>query len=251
MSTGNGTASVFGVASALALLAGAGACLLLPILLSWPVQAMCIASGLVWWRCGLRWLGVCVIGFGWAGVQATLVLSAQLPPSWEKRDLIVEGRIDDLPQAELRRTRFRFRVDNDAAQPEPLRGKSLQLSWYDDFDAKEPGPRTQLRAGARWKMVVQVRAPRGLSNPGGFDSERHALSQRIAATGYVREAGQARQLSKPEGIDAWREGMSARIQDAVPSASSRYVRALALGDTRGLEDRDWEIGTGRSCVPPV
>ena len=243
MSTGNGIASVLSAASAIALLVGAGACLLSPVLLPWPILAIFIATGTVWWWRGLRWrwLGSCLIGFGWAGLQAMLTLSAQLPPSWEKRDLVVEGRIDDLPQAELRRTRFRFRVDDGNAQPEPLRGKLLQLSWYDDFDAKEPGPRMRLRAGARWKMVVQVRAPRGLSNPGGFDSERHALSQRIAATGYVREAGLARQRSKPKGIDAWREGMSARIGTAVPSASSRYVRALALGDTRGLEDHDWEI----------
>lgn len=243
MSTGNGIASVLSVASAAALLVGAGACLLSPILLPWPILAFFMISGVMWWWRGprWRWLGSCLIGFGWAGLQAMLTLSAQLPPSWEKRDLVVEGRIDDLPHAELRRTRFRFRVDDNNAQPEPLRGKSLQLSWYDDFGAKEPGPRMRLRAGARWKMAVQVRAPRGLSNPGGFDSERHALSQRIAATGYVREAGLARQRSEPEGIDAWREDMSARIRTAVPSASSRYVRALALGDTRGLEDRDWEI----------
>lgn len=243
MFKGNGTAAnPFGVASAAALLGGVGICLLLPGLLPWPFLAMSVVSGLAWWWYGprWRWLGSCLIGFGWVGIQATLALSAQLPPSWEKRDLLIEGRIDGLPQAELRRTRFRFRVDDDNAQPEPLRGKLLQLSWYDDFDAKEPGPRMRLRAGARWKMAVQVRAPRGLSNPGGFDSERHALSQRIAATGYVREAGRARQLSKPAGIDAWREAMSARIGAAVPSASSRYVRALALGDTRGLEDRDWE-----------
>lgn len=244
MSPGNGIApSPFGIANAIALLAGVGACLLLPGLLPWPFLVVSVAFGLAWWWRGPRWgwLGPCLIGFGWAGLQAALVLSAQLPPSWEKRDLTIEGRIDDLPQAELRRTRFRFRVDDGNSQPEPLRGKLLQLSWYDDFGAKEPGPRMRLRAGARWKMVVQVRAPRGLSNPGGFDSERHALSQRIAATGYVREAGRARQLSKPMGIDAWREDMSARIQTAVPSTSSRYVRALALGDTRGLEDRDWEL----------
>ena len=244
MPAGNGTAAnPLGIASAAALLAGVGTCLLLPSLLPWPFLLASVSCGLAWWWRGpqWRWLGSCLIGFGWAGLQATLVLSAQLPPSWEKRDLLIEGRIEDLPQAELRRSRFRFRVDDSNSQPEPLRGKLLQLSWYDDFDAKEPGPRTRLRAGARWKMVVQARAPRGLSNPGGFDSERHALSQRIAATGYVREAGRARQLSNPQGIDAWRENMSARIGVAVPSASSRYVRALALGDTRSLEDRDWEI----------
>jgi competence protein ComEC len=117
----------------------------------------------------------------------------------------------------------------------------LQLSWYDDFEAKEPGPRTQLRAGARWKLNVQVRAPRGLSNPGGFDSERHALAQRIAATGYVRAPALAHRLARGHGVDAWRERMSERIDATVASTSSRYVRALALGDTRGLDDADWEV----------
>ncbi|MET0754520.1 MAG: DNA internalization-related competence protein ComEC/Rec2 [Pseudoxanthomonas sp.] len=243
MSTNSGTVPAFGVASAAALLLGAGACLLSPILAPWPAQALSLLAGLAWWWRGTRWrwMGACLVGFGWAGLHAALVLSAQLPPSWEKRDLVIQGLIEDLPQADPRRTRFRFRVDDDAAQPEPVRGKTLQLSWYDEFDAAEPGPRTQLQAGARWRLVVQVRAPRGLSNPGGFDSERHALSQRIAATGYVRQVGRARRLSAPRGVDAWRESMSSRIQAAVPSASSRYIRALALGDTRGLDDRDWEI----------
>ncbi|RZA28121.1 MAG: DNA internalization-related competence protein ComEC/Rec2, partial [Lysobacteraceae bacterium] len=180
-------------------------------------------------------------GFGWVGLQAAMVLGAQLPPVWEKRDLVVEGRIADLPHPEARRTRFRLLVDDHPSQVAPLRGRTLQLSWYDDFDATEPGPRTGLRAGARWRFVVQLRAPRGLSNPGGFDAERHALAQRITATGYVREASMARQLAGPRGINAWRERMSARIGMAVDSGSSRYVRALALGDTHGLEQRDWEI----------
>ncbi len=202
-----------------------------------------MAIGLAWWsrRRRFRALGLLLAGFGWAGLQVTMVLSSQLPPAWEKRDLVIEGRIDNLPEFEPRRSRFRFRVDDDAAQPQPLRGKLLQLSWYDDFDAKVPGPRTRLRAGARWKMNVQLRAPRGLSNPGGFDSERNALAQRVAATGYLRAPGLARQLAPGQGVDAWRERMSGRIDRAVVSNSSRYVRALALGDTRGLDAADWEV----------
>ena len=243
MSAGNGTAvGALSAHCALAFVAGAITCLLLPGLPWWPLLAVLAAAGAGWWwRAGrLRWLGPLLAGFGWAGLQATHVLSSQLPPFWEKRDVVIEGRLVDLPQAELRRSRFRFKVDDHATMPGPLRGRTVQLSWYDDFDALAPGPRTGLKAGARWKLVVQVRAPRGLSNPGGFDSERHALSQRIAATGYVREPGTARALSAPAGINAWREAMSARIEAAITSPSSRYVRALALGDTRGLDDEDWE-----------
>ncbi len=244
MPQGNGTAATpFGAASATALLAGIGACLLLPALPPWPLLALLLAFGMGWWWRGsrVRWSGPLLAGFGWAGLQAAMVLSAQLPPAWEKRDLAVEGHIVDLPEAEARRTRFQFRVDGGDAQPEPLRGKLLQLSWYDDYAATEPGPRTQLEAGARWRLMVRVRAPRGLSNPGGFDSERHALVQRIAATGYIREPGKAMKLAAPAGINAWRERMSARIEAATPVSSSRYVRALALGDTRALSDQDWQV----------
>ena len=233
----------FNVANALALLAGMGACLCLPGLPPWPLLGVAAIAGLAWrlWGRRFRVAGLLLAGFGWAGLQVFMVLSSQLPPAWEKRELAIEGRIDNLPEFQQRRTRFRFRVDDDAAQPGPLRGKLLQLSWYDDFGAAEPGPRTRLRAGARWKLNVRVRAPRGLSNPGGFDSERHALAQRITATGYVRAPGLARQLASGQGVDAWRERMSARIDAAVASTSSRYVRALALGDTRGLDDADWEV----------
>jgi competence protein ComEC len=41
------------------------------------------------------------------------------------------------------------------------------------------------------------------------------------------------------GIDAWRETMSARIARATPAGSARYVQAMALGDTRALNDLDW------------
>ena len=51
----------------------------------------------------------------------------------EQHELVVEGRVLDLPQREPRRTRFDFRVDATPTQPSALRGKRLQLAWYDDF----------------------------------------------------------------------------------------------------------------------
>ncbi len=233
----------FGIAASVALLAGVVACLWLPALAPWPVQAALIAVGLglAWRKPGLRWPGLFLVGFSWAGLQAGWVLSTQLPMRLEKQELAISGRIIDLPQNEPRRTRFQFRVDDDPAQLPELRGKRLQLAWYDDYDATEPGPRTQLRAGARWRFGVRLRAPRGLRNPGGFDSERNALAQRIAATGYLVNAETARQLASPAGLQAWRESESARIASGTPAASSRFVRALALGDTRFLDDDDWQV----------
>jgi competence protein ComEC len=245
-------------ALALALLAGAGACLLMPRLPPWPWLALMMVAGAV--LIGLRWgrwsslgrlSGVVIFGLGLTGLHASVTLSGQLPVALEQHDLSITGRVVDLPQHDVRSSRFQFLVDGDAAQPLAVRGKRLQLAWYDDDKSRyatvpvvggvvaDP-PRFRVHAGSRWRFAVTLRAPRGLRNPGGFDSEKQALADRIAATGYLRDAGTARELAPPSGLDAWRERMSARIGRAVAAPSSRFVRALALGDTRWIQDADWE-----------
>ncbi|PPT86380.1 DNA internalization-related competence protein ComEC/Rec2 [Xanthomonas arboricola pv. zantedeschiae] len=234
---------------AAALLLGIVVCAWSPALLSRAVYAACLAAAVLGIGLGTwlrpRWivlvgtLASAVFGFGLMGWQVAGVLQAQLRPQDEARELTVRGQIVELPVAEPRRTRFQLRVDDDPAQPGALRGKLLQLAWYDDFGAEHIGPRAALRAGAAWQLRLKLRAPRGLRNPGGFDAERQALAQRIAASGYVRVPAAARQTAAPRGVDAWRETMSQRIADRVPGSSAPYLRALALGDTRGLDDAAW------------
>ncbi len=233
---------LFGTATALALLAGITACLCLPGLPPWGWFAAFLGAGLALWTRGdwRRIVGACLLGFGLCGLHVSYVLMQQLPLSLERQDVVVSGRVVDLPVHEARSTRFMLRVDEGATTPAALRGRLLQLSWYDEYKPTAPSRRFSLRSGSRWRFELRLRAPRGLRNPGVFDSEKTALARRISATGYVRDAGRARQLSAARGIDAWRESMSARIARAVPSSSSRYVRALALGDTRALDDLDWE-----------
>lgn len=230
----------FGIAAALALLAGVSACLALSWLPPWPLLLAVLAAGAGYWFWGRagRWIGPLLFGFALAGLHATHALDLQLPSAWEQREVSVTGRIAELPGHESRRTSFLLRVDKDDAQPAPLRGRLLRLAWYDHFDGSSTG-RERLMAGQRWQLTVRVRAPRGLRNPGSMDSEKHAMARRLTATGYIRNPDHAVLLSPPHGVNAWREAMSARIAAAVPAASSRYVRALALGDTRGLDDDDW------------
>ncbi|MDQ3287393.1 MAG: DNA internalization-related competence protein ComEC/Rec2 [Pseudomonadota bacterium] len=230
----------FGIAVALALLAGVSLCLALPFLPPWPLLGVMLAAGAgYWWRGRvMRWAGPLLLAFALAGLHASHALALQLPGEWEQREVVVSGRLVDLPEHEARRTRFLFRVDSDDAQPAPLRGRLLRLAWYDHFDGSSSG-RERLLAGQGWKLTVRVRAPRGLRNPGTLDNEKHAMARRLAATGYVRDPQSAMLASPPRGLHAWRESMSARIADAVPASSSRFVRALALGDTRALDDDDW------------
>jgi competence protein ComEC len=215
-----------------------------------------VGPGLAWQRrIGRRFApvaGVFILGVGLTGLHATWSLALQLPATLEQRDIALSGRVIDLPRHEVRGTHFRFQVDRDAGQPSALRGRQLALTWFDEraptrlkgfadpADAPLQSRRFGLRAGTRWRLTARLRSPRGLRNPGGFDSEKQALADRIAATGYLRDTDTARQLAPASGLDAWRERMSARIARAVGSPSSRFIRALALGDTRAIEDVDWE-----------
>jgi len=229
--------TLFGPACVASMLAGVGSCLLLPALPPHWLWLLLLAAGLVatLWRTPLRPIGALLFGMAFAGLQAASALDAQLPPALQRHAFALRGRVHDLPVSEPGRTRFEFRVDDDDRQPEALRGKTLRLGWYDD----DPRARAGLRAGSRWELPVRLRAPRGLRNPGASDAERFALAARIAATGYVIKPAQAKRLVDAAGLDAWRERMSARIGTTVDDPSSRYVRALTLGDTRFLDQQDW------------
>ncbi len=202
-----------------------------------------LAVGLGWWVAPTRWrwFGAALVGLAWTGLHAGWSLQSQLPVAWEGREIVVTGRVDGLPEPEARRTRFLFRIDDGADQPLPLRGRTVRVAWYDEHGAETIGPRRALGAGERWRFHLRVRAPRGLANPGGFDAERYAMAQRISATGYVRAPERAMRLEAGSGLDAWRSRMSARIEAGAPAASNRFVRALALGDTRGLSQDDWQV----------
>ena len=233
----------FGLAAAALLLAGCWTCVYLPALPPLVLLACGFAVGVVGWIADdrRRVAAIFACGFALAGLNAHAALALRLPPALEGADIVASGTVVDLPRIEPGRLRFRFRVDDggEGGAPPELRGRLLQLGWYlHGRDAAHP---PALKPGSRWRLPLRVRAPRGLRNPGTGDAEMRAFADRIAATGYVRSGGDPRQTGPPRSIDAWRDRMSARIAAQVPTATSRFVRALALGDTRGLDDADWTI----------
>ncbi|MBB1089183.1 DNA internalization-related competence protein ComEC/Rec2 [Lysobacter sp. SG-8] len=236
--------ALFGPGSAAALLTGVVAVLLSP---AWPPAGWgipvvvaglsCLVGG---WRRRRRaylWMGWVLAGVGLAVVHAAGMLAAQLPPRLEGAEMQVTGRVVSLVDRADGRLMFDFRVDPEATQPGALRGALLRLAWH----AREGTSPAAVAPGERWQLRVRVRAPRGVRNPGGFDAERHALAAGRVADGQVRSPADARRITTGSSIDAWRERMAARIEAGVPAPSSRFIRALALGDTRGVSDQDWYL----------
>ncbi|MGE6332649.1 DNA internalization-related competence protein ComEC/Rec2 [Stenotrophomonas sp. NPDC077659] len=235
-------APLLGPACAAGLVLGAQACVLLPQL---PAYLLCIGLALLalvgWaWPWRGRALAAAVFGMAWAGCHGHAALQQQVPPGAAARDVRVHGRVVDLPLHREDHSRFLFDVEEAAAWP-ALRGRRLQVSWHEHWRSRRPDPlRGTLRAGARWELTLRVRPPRSRINPGGFDAERHALLQGLAGNASVRAPDAARQLHGAQGLAAWRERCSAAIAAQVGRPSARFIQALALGDTRGLTDTDWE-----------
>lgn len=229
----------FGLAVAAGLLAGV---LWVQGLASLPEAAWqfawAFAGLLLWWRGEwLRPLGAALVGIALAGAHGAAALQAQLPASLAGLPLEVEGLVIGLPTRHDDATRFLFTVTRGAGRASVLAGRTVRLGWF----VEPPETPPTLEPGSRWRLRLKLRPPRGLVNPGGVDMERRALEQRIAATGHVLDPADARLISPGQGLDARRAGLSARIAAAVPGAGARFVQALALGDTRGLDDHDWEV----------
>ncbi|AWH52978.1 DNA internalization-related competence protein ComEC/Rec2 [Stenotrophomonas sp. ESTM1D_MKCIP4_1] len=235
-------APLLGPACAAALVLGALACVLLPVL---PPRGLCVVLALLalpgWaWQWRGRAVAAAVFGLAWAGCHGHTALQQQVPAAAVAQDIRVRGRVVGLPQVRADHSRFLLEVHEAEGWP-ALQGRRLQVGWHEPRRSRMPDPlRGTLRAGAHWELSLRVRPPRSRINPGGFDGERYAVLQGLAGSASVREPGRARQLRAAHGLVAWRERCSTAIAAQVERPAARFIQALALGDTRGLDDSDWE-----------
>ncbi|HEY6985568.1 MAG TPA: DNA internalization-related competence protein ComEC/Rec2 [Rhodanobacteraceae bacterium] len=214
---------------------GVQACAALPSLV---LDLSIAAAGIVLWRIPrLRVIGVAALGFAWCAWRADMALQARLDQNLEGRDLDVVGVVDDLPLVRPDGTSMTFRIEHASigAEALDLRG-NVRLAWYGNDSG-------QLAPCSRWHLRVRLKRPRGLINPGGFDSERSALERGIVATGYVRDEGPNRRVGERAFCI---DGLRARLADEIGQRiadphDAALVRAFAVGDTRGLDEDDWSI----------
>ena len=184
------------------------------------VVALFIGAGaLLVWR---RWSpGLFVLGFAWACLNAQWAIDNRLAPGLDGETFWVEGKVIGLPTDTGASVRFELGQVHSrrAALPERIR-----LSWFG-------GP--QVRTGERWRLAVKLRQPYGQVNPGGFDHEAWLLSQRIGATGSVKD-GQRLQ----ETAGSWRGRVRERL---LAADASPALRALVLGDDSAISPQEWRV----------
>lgn len=194
-----------------------------------------------------RWLwlpAAVLVGVAYGWVSARQALDHRLPVALEGRDALLTGVVADLPQRDGRRTRLALDVHRLVVDGSPVPGpRRVLLSWYG-----EPPP---LRAGQRWQLPVRLKAPRGFSNPSGFDYARWLTQQGIDATGYVRPGPSLRRLTDHR-LDAPVQRVRQRISDGLgrhlgDDDAARLVRGLSIGVTGAISPATWrtvrETGT--------
>jgi len=210
---------------------GALVMLRIPVLPQWNVAAGACAVGLV--LCGgrrvTRCIGMMVLGAAWLALRGGQALDTRISLDASGGDYTVTGRVVGLPRTEPERTVFDFAIDRGHLPVDGL----VRLAWY--------RPAHAIEAGARMRVEVRLRIPRGTRNPGGFDYEAHALQRGLHAQGFLIAAPQ-RLTADPRGdLDRLRARFANRIAAEVPDRrAADLLRTLIVGDQGALVARDWD-----------
>lgn len=216
-----------------------------------PVAVVAAVAGVLPrpWR---RPLLAGLFGACWAFWVAASGMASRLDPALEGVDLRVEGLVADLPRRDSDAVRFRFCPRQawraDTGEAVAVSG-CWRMAWYARHgfgEVREPVPGAMeelpdMRADQQWRLHVRLRRPRGLSNPGGFDSERKALETGLGAYGYVRTGSPQVRLDDTAGINRLREHIASHVDGIFPAQPrmAALLRGLAVGDRRGFEAADW------------
>ncbi|MFY9476926.1 MAG: DNA internalization-related competence protein ComEC/Rec2 [Aquabacterium sp.] len=238
------------------------------------------------WRHGWRsavlaCLCMASLGWGQAEWRAAQRLAQMWPGTWAQRSVVLTGRVDSLPQKQAWGQRFEVEVLTvdlpsapgqvavqgtwQAGQVWRLPGvpakarcpQRISLSWTSGQRPSRPG--TSLRdgdpgtgpaivPGQVWRWTVQLQAPDGLLNPGGFDAERWMFERGLRAQGRVvtRQVPApllVRSISPgaPGLIDRMRLALRDRIEAHVTDPQvAGLIAGLTIGEQSAIEPQDWD-----------
>lgn len=168
----------------------------------------------------------------WA--EAVFQLAKSLPSSLENKPIRIQGKISSIPEWTEGNVRFEFDIT------EPVEGweksGALRLFWAN--------PDQKPEIGDEWRLSAKLKRPRGLSNPGSFDKEKHFFSHRWVGEGVVVIKEKAERLSSLDAhsIHRWRilvlEYLNTRL---INRKYSGLIAALVVGVTAGINQDQWAV----------
>lgn len=176
-----------------------------------------------------------------ASFSAQNQLDNKIQNDFQGKDIILQGKVIDIPNHRGEGIRFRFKILKAYLAEEPhqeLRMNGIvRLGWYQKNQ--------EVRADEYWQLRVRLKRPSGFLNPGGFDYEKWLFTERINGTGYVRKSkeGENKILATPQwwSLNHLRETIHNSIQAKVTNYSSAAVlSALVVAVRTNLSDHQWD-----------
>lgn len=223
--------------------------LALAALVASPVLARAGRRGAIggWWVLPVA----AVLAFAVAGGRAVVFAEQALAPVWDGAAVQAVWRVTAMPRRATDGTWFEAQV-LEARTPggEPVRvAGQVRLGWRLRGPTDDGAPPLRVAPGETWRGMVRLRAPRGLANPHGFDTEAWLWREGIVATGSVLDGGR-REPPRRIADDAWRhpvERARTAVRDAIMdrleprhgAAATGLVAALVTGDQGAIPPTDW------------
>lgn len=190
----------------------------------------------------------CCLGFAWNAHYAQTRLNQILSIEHEGKDLLIEGRVNALPQNNTSGAKFSFAVDGAFLGQEEIRPfpRQIYLTWQPAWRNPENIP--EIIPGQRWRLKVKIKRPYGSLNPYTFDFERWSFHQDYGAIGSVRtgELIDSRDIALTEfslGMEYQRWKLRQKIIRLLPK-DARYggvISALVMGDQNAIAQDDWRV----------
>ncbi len=174
-------------------------------------------------------------GISFGVLSGYYLLGQQLPENLVAQDVIVEGKVVDLPQKNDRRQLFTLEVQQAYGVYNSIAFKyfprKINLSSYGDI---------RVKTGERWHLVVKLKRPRGFVNPGGFDYQASMLRRGVGATGYIRDGdNRILQIQPSFSLDVLRYELQQWLIRTSQSSQKSILVALLVGDTSLVDKSQW------------
>jgi len=210
---------------------------------AWLLLLPVCLLGSVFTNYWLKPLFALVLGFLWLFSYVLLFSHNAFPAQLEGKEVLLEGTIASIPKISSRSSRFDFTTQ--------LENKSymLRLSWYEKH-FRPP------QAGERWRLLVKLKRPHGVSNPGGFDYERSLYRHRVSATGYVRSNDINEKIINTNSKSApsvWviklRQSISNSLRKELKDGLHQgLIEALAIGNRDKITPAEWDVLTRTGTI---
>lgn len=217
------------------------------------------------WRMGgacVACIALCALAWSSTAWRAVVRMQEAVPGDWAGQDVAVVIQVEGLPQTIPGGVLFDARVLRWLPASGPREGMAsalahwpshLSLSMRMDAASRDKD-KVWLKPGQQWQLTVQLHAPDGLSNPGGFDATFTFFERGVRAVGRVQEGrGKASHPLKlddgPEQpwqgmVDRWRQRIRSAIETYLPPERQRAAGILAgltVGDQTAIEREDWDL----------